>query len=256
MSRTTTSAGKAEGWARESAARRPAAGLVAAVGVAGFTAATIVSAFGYPGYSHLSFDISALGGIQSPWAPIMIAGFVALAVGLVSAGIGLRSSLSGRSGRAAATLAVVLGLLLLVPGFAREDCATTEAACQAAEKAGTVSTHHVVHQLSSLLAFVLGLALLFVLASTARRTAGFEHLARPIRITAVACIAILVAFIGDAFGAWQGLGERLYVAGIVGWPMLFALIGPRQHPGAVPARDSDGVVAPLPSGIVTSPGGM
>jgi hypothetical protein len=236
MSTMTTPAGTVQFWQGENTPGRRVAGILAVSGVVGFTVATIVAAFGYPGYSHVSYDISALSGIQSPWAPVMIAGFVALVVGLVSAGIALRSRLSGRAGRAASTLGVVFGLSILVPGFAREDCATTEAACKAAEKADAVSTHHVVHELSSLVAFLLGLALLFVLASAARRTAGFEHLARPTRITAIACIAMLFAFLGDAFGAWQGLGERLYVAAILGWPVLFAVVRPRvSGNGTLPA---------------------
>ena len=152
------------------AATRPAhtqrawPGRLAVIGGATFALATVVAGLLYPGYDPTREGISALASTPSPSAAVMIAGFLALAAGTISAGVALRSRLRGSTaGRVGASLVLLAGAGMVVAGPARQDCSELVGACAAAERSGTLSGHHVVHQLVSLAVFVALVTALFVL---------------------------------------------------------------------------------------------
>jgi hypothetical membrane protein len=77
---------------------------------------TVAGAFN-PDYSHVREGISALATTDSPAAPIMIAGFLALALGTAAAGVALWVRLPvGVAGRIGAVLVVLAGLGMVVVG--------------------------------------------------------------------------------------------------------------------------------------------
>src|SRR4051812_48375054 len=126
------------------------------LGAVVFAAAIVIAGAIFPGYSHLHEAVSQLASTESPGAPIMIVGFFAMAVGIVAAGLGMFRSLPvGAAARTAAILTVIAGALLFVAGLARPACSDWTGACKAAEDAGTIPLHHVVHNLVSVLLFLL-----------------------------------------------------------------------------------------------------
>ena len=126
-----------------------------AAGAAAVAAAAIALAgFLDPGYSRLSEAISALASQESAAAPVMIFGFMAMAVTLLAAGAALFRALPGKRAKVGAVLVVLAGLMTVVVGFARQSCSSLQAECLARESAGTVSSSHWIHNLVSLALFI------------------------------------------------------------------------------------------------------
>jgi Protein of unknown function (DUF998) len=126
----------------------------------------------------------------------VIAGFVALAGGTVAAGVGLWSRLRhGVAGRVGAALVVLAGAGMVVAALARQDCSDFIGTCAAAEQAGTLSGHHVLHQLVSPAVFTLLAVAAIVLGRGLRRSGSWAHLAvagRLVGLIAIAATAVPV----------------------------------------------------------------
>jgi len=174
-----------------------------------------------PGYSAVSEGISALASHESQAAPIMIAGFMAMAVALISAGAALFRLLPGRRAGAAAVLVVLAGLATFLVGFARLDCSTLQAECLAREHAETVSGGHVLHNLVSLAPFVLLSVAAFLWGAGLRRI-GERRLARFTLIAAALTVVFFVWFMSGAYGSAGGLVQRVFIPLAYGWPVLLA----------------------------------
>jgi len=158
----------------------PARAVIACIGLEIFTVASVVAGALDPGYDPLREGISALAATTSPSAAVMIGGFLALAVGTISAGLMLWSRLSrGTAGRIGAGLVLLAGAAMVVVALARQDCSELIGACAAAERAGTLSGHHVLHQLVSLAVFAVLIAALFVLPRGLRRNRQWARWAVP-----------------------------------------------------------------------------
>lgn len=185
-----------------------------------------------PGYSARSEAISALASEESKSAAIMIFGFVAMAVTLLASGSYLFTRLKGKAGKAGSALVVVAGVLTLVAGFARQDCSNLQQACLAQEEAGLVSSHHVVHNLVSLVLFLVLIVGTFLLASGVRRS-GQPGLGRRTRFAATASLVLLLWFVSGAFGSNGGLVECAFIAVVFGTPVLLAtrILGRAQPVG-------------------------
>ncbi|HKQ42609.1 MAG TPA: DUF998 domain-containing protein, partial [Pseudonocardia sp.] len=83
----------------------------------------------------------------------------------VAAGVALWVRLPlGVGGRIGAVLVVPAGLGMVIVGLNQQDCSELVGACAAAEAAGTLSDHHVVHQLASLAVYVLLVIAMFPMA--------------------------------------------------------------------------------------------
>jgi hypothetical membrane protein len=204
--------------------RRPILAIAGAAGVATFFVTSIVVAAITPGYHSTRDAISALAATDSPYAAVMIAGFLAAAAGLVATG----AALWRRFGPAPGIMMVIAGGLMATAGLARQDCSEAVPTCIDHDEAALASTHFWVHQYVSLAMFLLLVATAFVLARKVRRTAGFGHLTVPARIVAWSGLLLTVAAMTAGFGAVNGLVQRPYLALLFGWPIALAAIAPRR----------------------------
>jgi hypothetical membrane protein len=186
------------------------------IGAALFAAATVLAGALYPGYSHLHEAVSQLAATNSPSAPIMIIGFFALGVGVVAAGVDMLRTLRGAAGRTAGALTVISGALLFVVGLARPACSDFIGACRAAEDAGTIPLHHVLHNLISALLFLL-LTIAVFLQARAVAGNGAKRLGPPALLVGVVSSVTLVTLVVASLGPVAGLVERAYLLVLFGW---------------------------------------
>ena len=202
------------------------------VGAAVTTAAAIIVAgLLDPGYSARSEGISALASVESKSASVMIFGFVTMSLTALAGGSALFLTLRGKAARTGSVLVVVAGLLTLVAGFARQSCSSLQQACLDRESAGDVAGSHVVHNLVSLVLFVLLVAGGFFLAAGLKRNAAHRHLARGTRIAAFAALGFMVWFGSAAYGSNGGLVESVFILLAFGTPACVATL--------VTARDGE-----------------
>ena len=190
-----------------------------------------------PGYSHVREGISALAATGSPSAPIMIVGFLALALGTSTAGVTLWTRLPvGVPGRVGAAMVLLAGLATVVAGLNQQDCSELVGACSAAEATGTLSDHHVIHQLVSLAVFLVLTIAMFPLARGWRRNGGPARLADATRIVGGVGVLVIAMMMTVGFGDVGGLVQRPFVALLFGTPVLLAAFptdptnsGPTPH---------------------------
>ena len=200
-------------------------GRLAVVGGVTFALATVVAGLLYPGYDPTREGISALASTPSPSAAVMIGGFLALAAGTISAGVALWSRLRrGTAGRVGAALVLLAGVGMVVAALARQDCSELIGACAAAERSGTLSGHHVLHQLVSLAVFAALVVALFVLPRGVTRNSAWARWAVPTRLAGVVAVVLLAALLGGAVGDVGGLVQRAFIALVFGWPVLLAAL--------------------------------
>ncbi|WP_181782903.1 DUF998 domain-containing protein [Pseudonocardia pini] len=210
-------------------ARTVPATRVAVGGLALFALASVVAGLFSPGYDPLREGISALAAVGMPAAPVMVAGFLALAAGTTAAGVALWQRLPrGIAGRTGAVLVMLCGALMVVVGLARQDCSDFVGACVAAEEAGTISGHHVLHQLVSLAVFTVLAVAPFLLAAGLRRNPARMPLGRWSALAGVVALVAVAALPTVGYGDLAGVVQRLVVLLLFGWPVLVA---------AVPVRD-------------------
>lgn len=191
--------------------------IVSYAGAAVFAAAAVVAGWLYPGYSHLREAVSQLAATNSPSAPIMIVGFLALAAGVIAAGLGMFQHLpDGAAAKAAGVLTLITGVLLVVVGLNRPACSDWIGACKAAEEAGTIPLHHVVHNLVSLVLFLLLIAASFTLARAVARN-GARRLVWPSIAVGLVSFVTMAAMVSGAFPNASGLLQRVFLLLIFGW---------------------------------------
>src|SRR3954471_25068989 len=143
--------------------RWPVPARIGAAGVATFFAASLAVAALTPGYRSTRDAISSLAALDKPYAPLMIAGFLAAAVGLAATGIALwRRFGHTLSGKIAASLLVLGGPLMAIAGLARQDCTEALESCLDHGEAPLASTSFWVHQYVSLLLFLVLVSAAFV----------------------------------------------------------------------------------------------
>jgi hypothetical membrane protein len=187
------------------------------VGTLLFALASIVAGALYPGYSPVREAVSQLAATTSPSAPIMIVGFFALGTAVIAAGVGMfRTLRPGAAARTAAVLTVIGGPLLFAIGLARQSCSDFTGACRAAEEAGTIPLHHVLHNLLSALLFLLLTIAVFLQARALHRT-GARRLVLPAVAVGIVSSVTLVALVGASLGPAAGLVERAYLLVMFGW---------------------------------------
>lgn len=207
----------------------PTLARAAVAGFAGFAAAIVVGGALYPDYSHSHEFISALAAADAKAAWVMIAGFAILGLALALAAIMIwRRVGATASGTAAAVLVGLSGALTVVVGLARQDCSDVRPSCIDHGDAALASTQYQIHNLVSLLTFLLLIVALFFLARAQRKSQGWAHLAVPTRIAAgFSLIFTLVFVFTSAFEPYSGLAQRVFVTVLFGWPILSAGLAPR-----------------------------
>ncbi len=200
----------------------------AAVSGAAFIAVMLLAGALDPGYSHLSEGISALASDESHAAGLMTLGFVFLGVTVLTAGTSLWIRLLGRVARWASALLMAAGLITVFDGFARQSCSSLQQSCLHREESGDVSNAHVLHNLSTVVLFVLLVLAGFLLASALKRDDRFTSLL-PTRLMAALGLALMVWFGSGAYGDLGGLVQRGLVLVTYGLPVVVALRITRQE---------------------------
>jgi len=199
---------------------------VGAAGLASFFVASIITGALNSGYSPMREAISALAATDAEFAWIMIAGFMACAVGLASIGIALWRAFGGnRPARIAAALVTLGGPFMVVAGLARQDCSERLTSCIDHGEAPNASTHFWVHQFSSLLLFVLMTIALFFLARGLRRDRRMSHFSIPTRVAGTFCALVIASMIVNEMtfiDAYAGLAQRAFLLVLFGWPLVVA----------------------------------
>ncbi|MFF5226402.1 DUF998 domain-containing protein [Dactylosporangium sp. NPDC000521] len=154
---------------------------------------------------------------------------------LRGAGLGLFRQLpSGAAAKTAGVLTLVAGALLVVAGLARPACSDWIGACQAAEAAGTVPLRHVVHNLVSVLLFLLLIIAVFTLARAAARN-GARRLVWPSIAVGVVSFVTMAAMVGGAVPGASGLLQRLFVLVLFGWVIAVGPLTARVRAAGMPA---------------------
>jgi hypothetical membrane protein len=203
----------------------PVTAKVGAAGLGAFFLTSVVAGAADPGYSHVREAISALAATDSPGAPVMIAGFMAMAAGTIAVGAGIWRRLhAGVAGRIAAALVTVSGLMMVVAGLARQDCSERLPSCVDHGEAPLASTHFWVHQFVSLGLFLLLTVSMFVMARGLRRSDGWSYLARWSKLAGLFCVLSIAELLADppALDPYAGLYQRIFVLVLFGWPLLVA----------------------------------
>lgn len=187
-------------------------------GLAGFALAVAVGTVLAPdSYDSVRDTMSVLAAVDNPYGEIMVAGFLALAVGLAATAVGLWRGLPVWVGRIAAIEIAVAAVATAVAGLARVACNPALPDCQAALEA-EVPIGTIVH----------GRAALFVFAPLV--LAGFTMtiatwLLRERRL-ALLCLGVglvnvaLVFLVEDAGTSVSGLLQRVFLLTSVGLPVL------------------------------------
>lgn len=207
-----------------------AAGLTARLGMSAFALTALVAGLLEPGYDPLRETISTLAAKDAAHPQVVVAAFLAAAVALLAAGLALTRRLRGRAGTAGGVLVSLAAVGMAVCGLAQSDCSQTDAACLAAEQAGTVSASHWVHQLVSLALFVTLLVALPLLARGLRRTPSLAHLARTGRRVALLAVVLLVVLVSQTPDGLAGAAQRAFLLVVFGWPVVLTVLS-----GARPA---------------------
>jgi hypothetical protein len=130
------------------------------------------------------------------------------------------------AGRIGAVLVMGSGIGMVVAALARQDCSDFAGACRAAEEAGTLSGHHVLHQLVSLAVFTLLTAALFVLARGLKCSGTWVRLAELTRLAGLVAFLLVAALVTVGYGDAAGLVQRFFVLLVFGWPGLLAAARP------------------------------
>jgi hypothetical protein len=203
--------------------------FIAVVGFVVFVAALIAAGLGDPGYSALSDGVGGLGARNVADPGVMDAGFVALAVATVAAGIALVRLLPRRSGLAASMIVILAGVAASGLAFVRQDCSTARANCVDTGLAGDLSTAHTVHRILAVgiaLALVVGL---LMMATSLRGSLGAESLTAITTWVSVASVCVFIWYGSELYGAIGGAIERLLMALVYGWPVFLAVALSRRR---------------------------
>ena len=187
-------------------------------GAAGWVlAVTIGTALAPADYNSLRDTISALAAADNPFGGVMVAGFIAMAIGLAATAVGLWRGLPVLAGRVAAVEVGIAAAAILVAGLNRIACNPSLAECQAALEL-FVPTATVIH----------GRAALFVFAPLV--LAGFSLAWATWRVgdrrLALLCLTLTILNVGLVFltenagTSASGLLQRLFITCVIGVPML------------------------------------
>ena len=192
-------------------------GRLAIAGPIAFTLAWLIGGLVQDEYSFRQEDISALAALDAQHAWIMIAGFLLLGVGTVALAAGLASTLKDPSARVGSVLLMIAGIGIALAGLARNDCSSELLACAVRVDAGEVSWHHKVHDTVSLVLFLALIAAPLVVA----RAFGRDNHWRPLRtysiVTGLLGFVLLVLYVVEAAGTWNGLMQRVFVSVLFVW---------------------------------------
>ena len=232
--------------------RRRLLGMLGVAGPIVFTLAWLVAWAAQDDYSPRHEDISALAALdaQHPW--IMIAGLLTLGICMSALALGLFGAIrDGLSARVGPAILLLIGLGFVAVGLMRNDCSSEVEACAARVKAGDVSWHHNAHDGTSVVMFVLFIAVQFIFARAFRTDARWSSLRRFSLATGTLTFALAALYGSEILGDSNGIAQRLFVAVPFLWLVVMGmrLVRIADPEGSTPGertdtRPSEGQVAP------------
>jgi hypothetical membrane protein len=203
-----------------------------------FTVAWLVAWSVQDDYSPRREDISALAALDAQHGWIMIAGIVALGLGLLALGLGLVNAIhDGASATVGSVLLVLAGLDFVAAGLARNDCSSELQACKERVDSGDVSWHHNVHDLLGVAVFLLLVIAPLVLARAFRADSRWSDLRRYSLVTGALTFALLLVVFAEAFEGWNGLLQRVLLAVPLLWIAVLGMRLARASTRASPLRE-------------------
>ena len=221
--------------------------IAAIGGIAGqamFTLDWIVSGLTESHYDNLRQDISDFGALTAshpvPYNVVLSLSGALTVVAAIALWRVIGAALSARLGVA---LMAVFGVGEVLDGLLREDCPPSgDAACKAAEKAGTLSWHHQAHDIESVVTFLAIILAPLVLAvafrSRERWAALWISSLATFAVIAVAAAWYFVLFFGSDGSAYSGVLERVlmeagtvWIAVVCAWMALRAASRYHGHAG-------------------------
>jgi hypothetical protein len=186
--------------------------------MAGFALAVIVSTPLAPSsYDSVRDTISALAAVDNPHGEIMVAGFVALAVGLGVTSARIWRVLPVLSGRVAAVLIGIASAATAVAGFSRIACNPGLQAC-ADRLEVHAPTATLIHGNAALFVFAPLILAGFAMARACRRL-GERGLSR-LCLLGGGVNVVIVVLVEDAATSIGGLLQRVFLVTLVGLPVL------------------------------------
>jgi hypothetical protein len=198
--------------------------VVPVLGAAGFGVAAAVGALLAPdSYSSTRDTISVLAAADNRFGPVMMVGFLSLAVGLLVCAWRLWKVVDGFTGRLAAGMVAVAGGATAVAGLNRIACNPALAGCKARLDAHA-PTATVVHGRAALFVFAP-----LLIAGFALGRACWRHGDRPLALLCLVVTGVDVALVvltENAGLSVAGLLQRVFLTLVVGVPLLVQWRGP------------------------------
>ena len=193
------------------------AGRIAVAGAAGFAVSIALGTVVAPQeYDSVRDTISVLASVDNPHAWIVQAGFLAMAVGLGAAAVGLWQA-RYLSARVAAGLVAVSAVAMVVAGLNQIACNPALAECEAFLDADAPRAT-VIHGRAALFVFV---PLLLAGFAIARATWRRGDRRASLLMLGVAGLDIALVLLTENGGtAYSGLFQRLFALGSMGLPVL------------------------------------
>ena len=200
--------------------------VAAVCGVVGqliFSLDWIVAGLTESHYDNLRQDISDFGALTASHPlPYNVVLSLSGALTVVMA-IGLWRILgAGLTARIGAGVVMIYGGGMFLDGLLREDCSPSgDAACKAAEKAGTLSWHHQAHNIESLVTFaaIIMAPLILGFAFRARRQwdALWVYSLATFAVIVAATVWYFVLFFASDGSSYSGVLERVLIEAGVIW---------------------------------------
>jgi hypothetical membrane protein len=204
--------------------RRYAGGawLLAAVALLGqlaFTLAWFVGGLFEPDYDPLRQTISELASLDGHRPLVMTAGFAAFGISVLALALALRRTVRrDKRLRVGPGMLVLAALPMPVVAGARMDCARSSQACRDAIEADVVSGQHHLHDLASLVVFVMLVLAPLVFARAFGRDGHWRDLRRWSLLTGGLGFVLLATFVTVGDGtAMGGLLQRVLVGLLTAW---------------------------------------
>ena len=200
--------------------------IAAICGIAGqvvFTFDWIVPGLTESHYDNLRQDVSDFGALTASHPlPYNVMLSLSGALTVVMAVALWRVLGAGLSARIGVIVLAILGGGYFLDGLLREDCAPSgDAACKAAEKAGTLSWHHQAHNIESLVTFaatiLAPLILAFAFKSRPRWAALWAYSLATFAVIAVATVWYFVLFFASDGSTYSGVLERVLIEAGAVW---------------------------------------
>jgi hypothetical membrane protein len=193
---------------------------LAALGMAGpiiFVLGIIIAGTRYDGYSHISQEISQLGGIDSQYAWIQNTNFYLLALSVIGFTFGLHRAIDGGKG---SLVGIVLISLLGFSSAGLNAVMPCDALCDGVTAAGKL---HLITGITGFLAMAAGLIVI------SRRMVKSDDWKSYSRYTLATGILAIILFFGigveDSIetSARSGLMQRIFVANYLIWLFVTGL---------------------------------